>query len=144
MQVSKDLGLSYFDKDRVIQVLVNLLSNAIKYCHPKHGEIVINAYKLNDELQVNVIDNGPGIKTEEIELVFDKFYQIKHQTRKKPTGSGLGLAICKNIIHMHGGKIWVQPESAGGTRFAFTLPLVLEQKDTTQEQSSYEEDIDRR
>ncbi|MDX5504861.1 MAG: sensor histidine kinase, partial [Bacteroidota bacterium] len=72
---------------------------------------------------VNLLDNGPGITKEEIELIFDKFYQANNQTRVKPTGTGLGLAICKNIIQMHGG--WIQAENLeeGGSRFTFTIPL---------------------
>lgn len=132
----------YFDKDRIIQVMVNLISNAIKFCNPERGEIILNAYEFNNEIKVDVIDNGTGIKGEEVELVFDKFYQIKHQTRKKPTGSGLGLAICKNIIQMHGGKIWVQPEPNGGTRFSFTLPYRKELKHT-EDSTRYEKDSNR-
>jgi len=95
--------------------------------------VIITAYVLHDNLKVNVIDNGSGISKEEAKLVFDKFYQVKDQTRKKPTGSGLGLAICKNIIQMHGGEIWVQPEPRMGTRFSFTIPLVLQQMPTEKE-----------
>lgn len=122
--------------------MVNLISNAIKFCNPERGEIILNAYEFNSEIKVDVIDNGTGIKGEEVELVFDKFYQIKHQTRKKPTGSGLGLAICKNIIQMHGGKIWVQPEPTGGTRFSFTLPYQTELKHT-EDITRYEKDSNR-
>ena len=130
------------DRERIIQVLVNLLSNAIKFCNQEKGKIIVTAYRLDDSLKVNVIDNGPGISKDEAELVFDKFYQVKNQTRKKPTGSGLGLAICKNIIQMHNGRIWVEPEPAMGTRFSFTIPL--KRKHQNQEEKAYEEDSNRR
>ena len=132
-QINSSLPEALMDRDRIIQVMVNLLSNAIKFCNSENGKVIITAYVLHDNLKVNVIDNGSGISKEEAKLVFDKFYQVKDQTRKKPTGSGLGLAICKNIIQMHGGEIWVQPEPRMGTRFSFTIPLVLQQMPTEKE-----------
>lgn len=121
-EMNSALPASYMDRDRMFQVMVNLISNAIKYCNPEQGEITITAYVLNNDIKVNVIDNGAGISEQDASRIFDKFYQIKNQTRKKPTGSGLGLAICKNIIQMHQGRIWVQPEPPVGTRFSFTIP----------------------
>jgi signal transduction histidine kinase len=123
LEINSSLAPVLLDRERIHQVLVNLLSNAIKFSPPKTGKIVVTAYHLDDNLKVNVVDNGPGISHDEAELVFDKFYQVKNQTRKKPTGSGLGLAICKNIINMHQGNIWVEAEPGSGTRFSFTLPL---------------------
>lgn len=124
LEVNSSLPSSFMDRDRIFQVLLNLISNAVKFCKPEGGQIIITAYVLDNNLKVNVIDNGPGISKAEANQIFDKFYQVKNQTRKKPTGSGLGLAICKNIIHMHNGKIWVQPEPTLGSRFSFTLPIV--------------------
>lgn len=122
-EINSALPKMVMDRERIIQVMVNLISNAIKFCNQEQGKIMITAYQLDDSLKVNVIDNGAGIKKQEAEFVFDKFYQVKNQTRKKPLGSGLGLAICKNIIQMHQGRIWVEPEPKGGTRFSFTIPL---------------------
>jgi signal transduction histidine kinase/Na+/proline symporter len=113
----------WIDRDRITQVLINLLSNAIKFVKPKEGEVRVTAYRLDQYLTVNVSDNGPGISKEEQQRLFDKFYQAKNQTRKKPEGSGLGLAICKSIIEMHQGRIWVESEEGHGARFVFTLPL---------------------
>jgi signal transduction histidine kinase len=123
VDISNQLPDIEFDHDRIHQVLVNLLSNAVKYCDAEKGEIIITAYRLDNTIKVNVIDNGSGINEDESALVFDKFYQVKNQTRKKPSGSGLGLAICKNIIQMHHGSIWVENDANLGTRFSFTLPL---------------------
>ena len=113
----------WIDRDRITQVLINLLSNAIKFVKPGEGEVWITAYRLEQQIKINVSDNGPGIAKEEQERLFDKFYQAKNQIRKKPEGSGLGLAICKSIIDMHQGRIWVESEEGRGSRFVFTLPL---------------------
>lgn len=113
----------WIDRDRITQVLINLLSNAIKFVKTGEGEVWITAYRLEQQIKINVSDNGPGIAKEEQERLFDKFYQAKNQIRKKPEGSGLGLAICKSIIDMHQGRIWVESEEGRGSRFVFTLPL---------------------
>ncbi len=76
----------------------------------------------HDEIEVWVEDNGKGVEKEMQQHIFDKFFQAKNQTLRKPQGSGLGLAICKRIIEMHEGKIWVESEAGKGSRFIFTLP----------------------
>ena len=100
----------------------NLLSNAIKFVDENTGLVRVGVFSTEDELQVWVEDNGKGIPRELHELVFDKFFQARNQTLKKPQGSGLGLAICKKIIEMHQGKIRVESEEGKGSRFIFTLP----------------------
>jgi signal transduction histidine kinase len=76
-----------------------------------------------DGLQIWVQDEGKGIEPALQQLIFDKFFQAKNQTLRKPEGSGLGLAICKKIIDMHGGSIWVDSELNTGSKFIFTLPI---------------------
>lgn len=110
------------DKVRIQQVLNNLLSNAIKYCDPDQGKIMITAYRKQDEIKINLSNNVKNLKEIELEHLFDKFYQAKHQTRKKPTGHGLGLAISKNIIEMHNRQINVEIKDEM-IRFSFTLPV---------------------
>ncbi|WP_282056571.1 sensor histidine kinase [Maribacter luteus] len=112
-----------YDEDRILQVLTNLLSNSIKFCEPKKGIITLD-YKLgNDCIEVFVKDNGKGIPDEDINYIFDKFYQSKNQNTIKPQGSGLGLAISKQIIEKHHGRIWVEKGSKVGTTFGFKLPF---------------------
>ncbi len=112
-----------YDEDRILQVFTNLISNAIKFCEPVSGLIEID-YKLGNEvLEISVRDNGKGIPAEDIEYVFDKFYQSQHQNTIKPEGSGLGLAITKQIIEKHKGKIWADKKIKTGTKFVFTLPI---------------------
>jgi len=112
-----------YDEDRILQVFTNLISNSIKFCGPESGHIEID-YKLgNTTLEIAVTDNGKGVPAEDMEYVFDKFYQSKHQNTIKPIGSGLGLAITKQIIEKHHGKIWVDKTLKSGAKFVFTLPI---------------------
>ncbi len=113
--------LLHADKDLLQQVLVNLISNAIKFTS-EGGLIKVIVSDLGDDIQVSVTDTGKGIALELHELIFDKFFQAKNQTIKKPEGTGLGLAICKRIIDMHNGKIWVESEPEKGAKFIFTIP----------------------
>lgn len=112
-----------YDEDRILQVLTNLLSNAIKFCEPKKGIITLD-YKLgNDCIEIYVKDNGKGIPDEDINYIFEKFYQSKNQNTIKPQGSGLGLAISKQIIEKHQGSIWVEKGTKVGATFGFKLPF---------------------
>lgn len=113
--------LLHADKDLLQQVFVNLLSNAMKFT-PAHGHIHVVITDLQNEIQVTISDTGKGIAYELHELIFDKFFQARNQTIKKPEGTGLGLAICKRIVEMHHGKIWVESEPEKGARFTFTIP----------------------
>lgn len=122
IEINSELESVFADEERIRQVITNLLSNAVKYCDQNDGLIMITAYCQDDYVKVNVSNNGSGIKQEDISNIFDKFYQVKHQSVKKPTGHGLGLAICKNIIEMHKGKIGVEL-AHGMVRFSFSLPV---------------------
>lgn len=111
------------DKYLLMQVFNNLLSNAIKFCSPSNGVITLKVAEVPFEVETIIEDNGEGIQDDVKELIFDKFFQAKNQTLKKPVGSGLGLAICKKIIVSHQGKIWVENNRVKGSRFIFTLPI---------------------
>jgi Na+/proline symporter/nitrogen-specific signal transduction histidine kinase len=112
------------DRDRIYQVIVNLLSNAIKFCEADKGRIVLSAYYLDGDFKVNVADNGKGIEEDQQQYIFDKFYQARNQTTRKPKGTGLGLAISKSIIDLHQGSLWVDSAPGKGARFSFTLPRI--------------------
>ncbi len=106
------------DTDRIRQVLLNLLSNSSKFAS---SNVILSAYESEDDLILEVKDDGQGIPDEEIPYIFDKFYQAKNQTSKKPIGSGLGLAISKKIVNYHGGTILMARED-GMTLFRVILP----------------------
>jgi signal transduction histidine kinase len=111
------------DREMIYQAIYNLVTNALKFVPDTGGRVELVVREAYDELQVWVEDNGKGIEPDLHELIFDKFFQARNQTLKKPVGSGLGLAICKRIAEMHGGRIWVESEVGNGARFAFALPL---------------------
>lgn len=121
VEINSTIDPVYADEERIRQVLTNLLANAIKYCDQYLGKIMVTAYNQGDFVKVNISNNGSGIKEEDLNNIFDKVYQVKHQTSRKPTGHGLGLAICKNIIEMHKGKIGVEM-AYGMVRFSFSIP----------------------
>lgn len=113
--------LLHADKDLLRQVMINLLGNAIKFT-PEGGHIEFIVVDNHDEIIVTIQDNGKGIPKEVHSFLFDKFFQARNQTLKKPEGSGLGLAISKKIVTMHSGKIWVESEEGKGARFVFLIP----------------------
>lgn len=113
---------AFYDEERIVQVIHNLLSNAIKFCSETEGKITIKIKENQEDVEIQIHNNGQGIKKEDFEVVFDKFYQSRNQNVKKPIGSGLGLAICKQIIEHHKGKIWVKNDEEKGATFIFTLP----------------------
>jgi signal transduction histidine kinase len=113
---------AFYDEERIIQVIHNLLSNAIKFSADTDGKITISVYENKNNIEVKIHNNGKGIKKEDFEAIFDKFYQSRNQNVKKPIGSGLGLAICKQIIEHHKGKIWAEDNVVEGATLIFTLP----------------------
>ncbi|MFA0962416.1 ATP-binding protein [Roseivirga sp. BDSF3-8] len=125
-QLQANLPLVEADKDRITQVVLNLLSNALKFCPPDTGRVVVASYYRQGSIHVSVTDNGSGIDPESLPLLFDKFFQAKNQTTKKPKGSGLGLAISRKIIEHHEGQIWARSEIGKGSVFTFALPVVRE------------------
>lgn len=121
--IAKHEGLKlYGDTDRIVQVLVNLVSNAIKFS-PQDSEITMIAKRLDDAIEIHVIDKGRGIPENLKAKVFERFQQVEQEDAKVKGGSGLGLAICKSLIELHGGKIWVESEEGKGSEFIFSLPV---------------------
>ncbi len=111
------------DLDRIVQVLVNLLSNAVKFVPPGRGRVEIALVQEGGVLRVDVRDNGPGVRPEDQDLIFDKFRQAGDSLTEKPQGSGLGLHISRRIIEHFGGRMWVSSRPGEGACFSFTLPL---------------------
>jgi Na+/proline symporter/signal transduction histidine kinase len=114
------------DRDRLVQVLVNLISNAVKFCDADRGKITIRLTANTNQVQVDVQDNGIGIKAEHQIKIFEKFQQVKDPARGRPYGTGIGLTISKRIIDFHHGKIWVNSTPGRGSTFSFSLPITLE------------------
>ncbi len=112
--------LVHADKDLLTQVIYNLVANAIKFAR---SEIVIHTFVSDNEAHVWVQDDGPGVPYDIQQAVFDKFFQVRNASLRKPEGSGLGLAITRKIIEMHQGKIWVESKPGSGATFKFSIPL---------------------
>jgi two-component system sensor histidine kinase KdpD len=102
----------------IVQVVANLLDNALKYSESL-APVQVGAQIAEDQLQVRISDRGKGIREEDLDRVFDKFYR---ETSAGPPGAGLGLSICKGLVETHGGRIWMERRPEGGTVAAFTLP----------------------
>ena len=110
------------DLDRMIQVMLNLLSNAMKFCDSANGWVRITLLELDDNLRIDVRDNGRGISPEDHVAIFSKFHQVGDTLTDKPHGSGLGLHISRQIVEHFGGKMWVESSLGQGACFSFTLP----------------------
>ena len=121
------------DPTRIMQVVRNLLSNALKFS-PEQTAVSISAREEHNSLLVSVADEGPGIPANEVEAIFDKFIQSS-KTRTGAGGTGLGLAICREIIAVHGGRIWAENNPSRGAVFYFTLPLAASHEIEGEEQA---------
>ncbi|MBV8895551.1 MAG: response regulator, partial [Acidobacteriaceae bacterium] len=122
------------DATRLRQVLTNLINNAVKFT--EHGSIKVNVGAVHvpsdahDEhgrcgLRIEVADSGVGIPPDRIDRLFQSFSQVDASTNRRFGGTGLGLAICKRLVEMMGGEIFVESELGLGSRFIFTIPLVV-------------------
>jgi two-component system phosphate regulon sensor histidine kinase PhoR len=112
------------DLHRLEQVLSNLVDNAIKYGR-EGGAVQITARALpeTNQVEVAVVDNGPGIPPESLDRVFERFYRVDKGRSRDQGGTGLGLSIVKHIVLSHGGRIWVESKPGQGAAFRFTLPV---------------------
>jgi signal transduction histidine kinase len=110
------------DANGVVTVLVNLLINAYKYTD-EDKRIVVRAADLDDEVVLEVEDNGIGIPPKDRRRIFEPFYRSDDRLRAKSSGAGLGLAISKALVIAHQGTIEAQPRGGGGTRMTVRLPV---------------------
>jgi signal transduction histidine kinase len=110
------------DREKIMLVINNLLTNAIKFT-PAWGRVSISIEMMGHEVQVHVADTGIGIPADEVERVFERFYQVEPHLTRTHGGLGLGLAIAKGMIDLHGGRIWCESVVELGSRFSFALPI---------------------
>ena len=109
------------DPDAMNQVFGNLIENALKYAN-NGKRICVGASPLENEVEFFVQDFGPGIASEHLERIFERFYRVDKARSRESGGTGLGLAIVKHIVQAHGGRIWAESEIGTGVTFHFTLP----------------------
>ena len=123
--LDEELPLVQGDQDKLIQVVANLLSNAIKYS-PAGGEILLISRKEQDHIHISIQDQGMGIPEEALEDIFTPYSRIELEKTRYIRGTGLGLSVVREIISLHGGKIWVESTPGHGSTFHFSLPLTRE------------------
>ena len=127
MEVGLDsrIPFVYADPDRVLQVLINLIDNGIKFT-PADGSVLVKACMVDADpnmVYLSVADSGRGIGPEARALIFERLYQDPNSVDNNRAGLGLGLFIAKELVELHGGRIWVASEVGNGSTFSFTLPL---------------------
>lgn len=108
------------DRLKIKQVLVNLVVNAIKYGR-ENGEITCGLYDMDENILVEISDNGEGIPESSLPRLFERFYRVEKSRTREAGGSGLGLSIAKHIVEAHGQMIRVRSQLGEGTTFGFTL-----------------------
>jgi signal transduction histidine kinase len=121
LDLPKVLPKIQLDRKRFRQVIANLLSNAIRHT-PKDGDVYIRARRVNGDVEMSVSDTGPGIKPEDLQHLFERFYR-GDPARGRSAGSGLGLAIVKQWVEAHGGTIEAANRDSGGARFIVHIPV---------------------
>mgnify|MGYP001039323085 CR=1 FL=1 len=119
VNVQENLPPVLADRTRVRQVLLNLLNNAVRFTDS--GSITVSLRAEAGEVRLSVVDTGVGIPPEELESIFDEFAQAKGSDDRG--GTGLGLALCKQIVQLHGGRIWAESAPGRGSAFHFTIPI---------------------
>ncbi|HSW57353.1 MAG TPA: PAS domain S-box protein [Dehalococcoidales bacterium] len=123
IRLPQDLPVAEVDPSRLEQVISNLLANSSKFS-PEKSSINFSVDVKNQELRVEVKDEGIGISEEGQKRLFQPYHRVE-QDRQQFTGLGLGLAVSKHIVVAHGGKIWVESILNKGSTFVFTIPLKL-------------------
>ena len=121
-RVPEDLPPVYADAERVHQVLFNLLDNAVRFT-PAGGRVTVTASRHDGAVDVAVADTGPGISSEHLPRLFERFYRIDTSRSRNEGGTGIGLAIARSVVEAHGGRIWAESEPGRGAVFTFELPL---------------------
>jgi len=123
LEIQENLPTIMGDSIKIKRALTNLLGNAFKFT-PEGGEVKVRAFAEDSSLRVEVIDNGIGLAPENLTKIFEKFYQVDSSITRAAGGMGMGLPIAKEIVELHGGKIWAESEGLGkGSKFIFTLPI---------------------
>ncbi len=124
LDVVEDIPPLMADRRLMTAVMDNLLDNALKFCS-EGDTITLRARVVGNEIILCVQDEGVGIPPDQLDRIFDRFYQVSSGLSRRYGGMGIGLALCKQIVEMHGGRIWAESEGEGkGATFCVALPLM--------------------
>jgi len=122
LDIASSLSTIEVDPGRMTQVLTNILDNALRHT-PEGGRILLSAKEVNDQIELAIQDNGPGLNAEDLDRIFQRFYRTDtSRQRDADGGSGLGLAIAKSIVQAHGGQVSAESESGKGLKVIVRLP----------------------
>lgn len=116
--------LVLIDQDMMEVIIGNLLNNAVKFT-PKGGHIAVKVERQGREAWFRIKDNGVGIPEDQLERIFKRFYQIESPLRRQHEGMGLGLSIAKELVELHGGRVWAESSNREGSEFIIALRLEL-------------------
>lgn len=115
------------DREKVRVVLDNLISNAVKFT-PPGGRAQVALSRQGDQVEISVTDTGVGISSEELEHIFDRFYQVEDHMTRRHGGMGLGLSIVKGLVRLHGGRVLAESVPGHGSRFVVWLPTTVSEE----------------
>lgn len=111
------------DREKIGQVMTNLISNAVKYS-PRGKTVTVACKRIGDELELSILDEGMGIRPQDKDHLFERFYRVESQHTQNISGFGIGLYLSAELIRLHNGQISVESEKGVGSRFFFRLPLI--------------------
>jgi PAS domain S-box-containing protein len=117
-----DLPPVWADRDKMTQVLTNLVSNAVKYS-PDGGVVTVGATVAEGTIHLRISDQGIGIPADSLETIFDRFTRVESDAARKIAGTGLGLAIVRQLVDLHGGRVWAESTPGEGSTFHLLLPV---------------------
>jgi len=120
--IEKEIPSLFIDKDALSQALNNLLDNAAKFS-AVGNEITVSVRKEGENVIINIKDKGIGIPQDEMDKIFDKFYQGQNAVKQSVKGTGLGLTLVKHIVEAHQGRISVKSKVGQGSTFSLIFPI---------------------
>lgn len=132
-----------FDPEKMEKIFYNLISNAIKFT-PQQGEIKVEIRKKDDLVEIKIKDSGKGISQENLQFIFNRFYQVDNSNTREHEGTGIGLALTKELVELHNGRISVSSKLNEGTEFILTFPIGDIKKDVSDDEliSSFDSPIE--
>jgi len=125
VDIAPSLPTIEVDPGRMTQVLTNILDNATHHT-PEGGRIILSAYQVDDQVEIAIQDSGPGLKPEDLERIFERFYRADASRQRGDGGSGLGLAIAKSIVQAHNGQLSAESEAGKGLKIKILLPGIIQ------------------